>query len=169
MSAHVADALRELSAQVGELRREIESLQLERAGLPPPVGDVAGWERQPVLASRSPAWTRSLDSPSLRRPSVPRLALEIAFLVLVAATAALARLDPPAIVGVVAAAWVLVAAAEWLAWRSARREEELLERIVVDEARIEGDLSWFAPPLEETAEIAEPPRRAATLPPAQPE
>jgi hypothetical protein len=167
VSADVAEALRALSEQVGELRQELESLRLEQAALPPPAGEAAGWEQRPVLASSGPTWTRSLDSPSPRRPAVPRLALEIAFLAAVAAAAALARLDPAAVVGVVAVAWALVAVLEWLAWRSARREEELLAGIALDGARVESDLSWFTPPLEQTAELADQPTRTPKLPPAQ--
>lgn len=166
--AEVLDALHALAEQVGELQRELESLRYQQRALPPAPAEAAGWDQPRTLVSSGPAWTRSLDSPSPRRPAVPRLALEIAFLVAVAAAAALARLDPLAIVGVVAAAWLLVAALEWLAWRSAKREEELLASTALGGPRVESDLSWLAPPLEQTAELEEPRARAAKLPPPQP-
>lgn len=168
-SAGVAEALKAVSEQIEELRHEVESLRLEQAALPSAPDVEAGWERRPPLASRGPEWARNLDSPVPRRPVVPRLALEIAFLVAVAGAAALARLDPFAIVGVVAAAWVLVAASEWLAWRSARRAEELLAGSALEGPRVASDLSWLAPPIEQTAELEELPTRAAKLPPPQPE
>jgi hypothetical protein len=168
-SAEVLEALRALCEQVGELRAEVASLRLAQAPLPRTTEEATGWEQQPLPASAGPMWARSLESPLPRRPAIPRLALEIAFLVAVAAAAALARLAPLVIVGVVGSAWALVAAIEWLAWRSAKREQELLARLTVAGPPVESDLSWFAPPLEQTAELEEPPPRTAKLPPPQPE
>lgn len=49
---------------------------------------------------------------------VPRFAVEVAFLVLLALAAGLAELGTPWIVGVMVLGWALVALIEWLAWRS---------------------------------------------------
>jgi hypothetical protein len=49
---------------------------------------------------------------------VPRFAVEVAFLVLLALAAGLAELGTPWIVLVMVAGWLLVALIEWLAWRS---------------------------------------------------
>jgi hypothetical protein len=168
-SAEVVAALHALTDQVGELREELESLRGEQGALPAVAPETPGWEHRPALASSGPAWARSLDSPSARRPAVPRFALEVAFLVVVAVVAAVARLDPPVIAGVVAAAWVLVALIEWLAWRAARQQEALLAGISLGEPRVESDVAWFAPPIEQTAELDEMPAPAAKLPPARPE
>jgi hypothetical protein len=48
----------------------------------------------------------------------PRFAVELAFLVLLALAVGLAELATPWIVAVMVGGWVLVAAIEWLAWRS---------------------------------------------------
>jgi hypothetical protein len=50
-----------------------------------------------------------------------RFALEAAFLIALAVAAGLAELSPTTIVLVMAAAWLLVAAIEWLAWREGPR------------------------------------------------
>jgi hypothetical protein len=167
--AAITDALRALSDQVGALKDELESLRSEQSALPAAAPEAPGWEHRPVLASSGPVWARSLDSPGARRPAVPRFALEIAFLAAVATAAAIARLDPAVIVGVVAAAWVLVALIEWLAWRSARQQAALLAGISFGEPTVERDLSWFAPPIEQTAGLEAKPAPTAKLPPAQPE
>lgn len=49
---------------------------------------------------------------------VPRFAVEVAFLVLLALAAGLAELGTPWIVLVMVVGWLLVALIEWLAWRS---------------------------------------------------
>lgn len=49
---------------------------------------------------------------------VPRFALEIAFLALLALAAGLAELATGWIVAVMAAGWLLVVLVEWLAWRA---------------------------------------------------
>lgn len=166
--SEVVDALRALSEQVGELRDELEALRREQSALPAVAPEAHGWER-PALVSSGPTWARSLDSPAARRPAVPRFALEVAFLVAVAVTAALARLDPLAIVAALAIAWVLVALVEWLAWSSARREDEQLAGLALGAQPVQSDLSWLAPPLEQAAQVEEEPVPAAKLPPAQPE
>lgn len=166
-SADVASALRELAERVGELHEELEALRSERRALPAVGPDAPGWDHRPALVAGGPSWARSLDSPAARRPTVPRFALEVAFLAAVAAGAAIARLEPAVIVAVLAVAWALVALIEWLAWQSDRRQEVLLESISLAGPRVEGNASWFAPPLEQTAELEETPV-AAKLPPAEP-
>jgi hypothetical protein len=78
-----------------------------------------------------------------------RFALEATFLVVLAAAAGFAELSPTTIVIVMGAAWLLVAAIEWLAWRESprvTRVRELSAQPLVE-----------APGLE--PEPAEPPRR----------
>jgi hypothetical protein len=58
-----------------------------------------------------------------------RFLLEAAFLILLAVAAGLAELSATTIVLVMAAAWLLVAAIEWLAWR----ESPVFTRTVVEE------------------------------------
>jgi hypothetical protein len=48
----------------------------------------------------------------------PRFAIEVAFLALLALAVGLAELATPWIVAVMAVGWLLVAAVEYLAWRS---------------------------------------------------
>jgi hypothetical protein len=168
-SADVAEALRALTGQVEALKEELESLRSDQSALPAVAPETPGWEHRPALAGSGPAWARSLDSPSARRPPVPRFALEVGFLAAVAVVAAAARLDPIAIVGTLAVAWALVALIEWLAWRTSRQQEALLAGISLGEPRVESDPSWFAPPIEQTAELDGMSASAAKLPPAQPE
>lgn len=52
---------------------------------------------------------------------LPRFVVEVAFLGLLAAAAALAELPPASIVGVMAAGWLIVTGIELLAWRQERR------------------------------------------------
>ena len=69
---------------------------------------------------------RAVDAPAARVPAVPRLLLEIGFLVAVAVAAAIAELEAIEIVGVMTAAWLLVAIAELVAARAARRRTEMV-------------------------------------------
>ena len=50
-----------------------------------------------------------------------RFAFEAAFLIVLAVVAGLADLRPPLIVAVMAGAWAIVSAIEWLAWRAGPR------------------------------------------------
>lgn len=161
-------AVRALSAQVGDLRAELQALRAETRALPLGSADVHGWEEPAHLDRDWPAWIRSVDSPFARRPAVPRFVLEVLFLVAVATLAAVAKLDAPVVVTVVAGAWVLVAATEWLASRSDRQQEALRDGIAIGGA-MQGDASWFEPPAERaSAALAEDTTgSAARLPPAQ--
>jgi hypothetical protein len=92
---------------------------------------------------------RSLDRPGKRPPAVPRLLLEIAFLVAVAGAAAIAELEPAVIVLVMAGAWALVAAAEWFAAQAAEQQAAMSAMPLAGAGAIyPDDPSWFAPPLE---------------------
>jgi hypothetical protein len=92
---------------------------------------------------------RSVPSPAARRPPVPRLFLEIAFLVTVACLVAVARLDTALVIAIMGAAWVLVALVEWATERAARqRNEAAFGRYAGPEG------SWFAAPSSAVPEIA---------------
>ena len=85
---------------------------------------LAGAARRPVQpAAPSYAWVSSIGAPVRRRRAVPRLFLEVLFLVGVAAAATLAELDAPAIAGLMAGSWVLVALIEWAGSRADRRRD----------------------------------------------
>ena len=160
------DAVRSLAAQVGSLQADVQTL---RAGgpLPAPHDDSHGWDERAAARPESPPWVRSLDTPGTRRPTVPRLGVEIAFLVAVAAIAAIARLDVLGIVAVMAGAWALVALAEWAAARDAAKRKEALLRSGLAAVAVRDDSSWFAPPAATRAPgLAEPGEdTAARLPP----
>lgn len=119
-------AVRALSEQVGDLRAELQAARTQASPLPE--AELHGWQDRSRSFEENPAWVRSIDTPSLRRPALPRLPLEVAFLVAVAVFAAVAELDAPVIAAVMAAAWALVAAFEWAAAGAARRREEAAAR-----------------------------------------
>lgn len=161
------DAVRALSEEVGGLQAELQALRSQSRSLPIPGTDAPGWEDRPPAPLQSPAWVRSLDSPSFRGPAIPRLGLEIVFLLAVAVVCAIARLDTPAIVGVMGLAWGLVALTEWLAARRARQREELAYASLRHGTIYAEDPSWFGPPLErgELDAADEPGETATKLPP----
>jgi hypothetical protein len=156
------EAVRALAAQVGSLQAEVHALRGASGVLPQ--GDTHGWDERVAARQESPPWVRSLDTPGSRRPSVPWLALEIAFLAVVALVTALARLDPVVIVLVMAAAWALVAAAEWALAREAARREAALYRSGLAAAVVRDDASWFSPP-EPAPRVPVEEDTAARLPP----
>jgi hypothetical protein len=158
------EAVRSLAAHVGTLQAEVHALRNAGGVLPLAQGDSHGWDERAVARQESPPWVRSLDTPGSRRASVPWLVLEIAFLAVVALVAALARLDPVAIVLVMAAAWALVAAAEWALAREAARREAALYRSGLAAAVVRDDASWFAPPAP-AEPVAVEPDTGARLPP----
>jgi hypothetical protein len=151
-----ADETSELAASVRALSDRIEALQADvrRLGGPGlPSGD-PGWNGQEEQPGPAPshAWVGSVSAPVRRRPSVPRLLLEILFLAATAAAAAVAKLDAPVIAGVMAGAWVLVALIEWAAARAELRRQEVpgfAPRAPADEP-LPADPSWFVPPVEHT-------------------
>lgn len=164
-------AVRALSTQVGSLQAELHALRSQAPQLPSPDGERPGWDEPTTALREGGAWVRSLDAPSLRRPSVPWLALEIAFLVAVAVLAAVAGWDAPVIAGVMALAWVVVAVAEWAGARAARRRHALAYGTYAPAptAPAPEDPTWLEPPAERTAlDVADGRETAVTrLPPAE--
>jgi hypothetical protein len=162
----------ELAATVRELTDRIEALQADvrRLGGPGLPSGEAGWDGQEeqVVASPSYAWINSIPAPVRRRPSVPRLLLEILFLAAVAAAAAVAELDAPAIAAVMAGSWLLVALIEWAAARAELRSQEIPTFAPRAPAEpLPADPSWFVAPVEHT--LVEPagdsPTAVTRLPP----
>jgi hypothetical protein len=153
--ANGADAL---AASLQELSERIEQLQGEVRRLGPvlPEADAAWVEDAAEPASY--AWLSALEPPVRRRPAVPRLLLEILFLAAVAVAAALAELDAPAIAGVMAVAWVLVALIEWASSRADRRRAEIMLRPPPEPPQpLPADPSWYVPPVEQTMLEGSPP------------
>jgi hypothetical protein len=152
--AELVDAIRALSAQVGGLQSEVQSLraQSQSRGLPGTRADAPSWDATAPARRESSPWIRSLDGPGPRAPAVPRLLLEVVFLIAVAAAAAIAELSAPVIIVLMVAAWGLVAASEWMAARAAQRRAEMsLAPLPGGGTVLADDPSWFAPPLERTA------------------
>jgi hypothetical protein len=164
-----ADERQELEQELATSRELVHELEAELAALKP----VAAELRQELRALRAGLGsTAELDEddeewgsgngtghahddwpglslpPPLPRPViVPRLILETAFLVLAAAIAVLADLDPLWIVAVMAGAWLLVALSEWAAFAKQRRWR--LDEVAppVGEG---GNVAWYVPPVERT-------------------
>lgn len=139
----LAEAVRDLSETVAALQQDVQ-----RAGTLAPTGAM------PADADAH-QWLAVLEAPARRRPSVPRVVLEVLFLAACAAAAAIADLDAVAIVGVMIGAWVLVALIEWAASRADRRQEELLlatppTRVVEAPVETGPDPAWYSPPAEQT-------------------
>jgi len=110
----------------------------------------------------------SVGAPVRRRPAVPRLLLEVLFLVGVAAAAAIAELDAPVIAGVMAASWALVALIEWAASRAAVTRNAIPTYAPAPPVEQRAaDPAWFIPPVEHT--LLEPatdsPTAVTKLPP----
>jgi hypothetical protein len=162
----------ELAVSVRALSDRIEALQADvrRLGGPGlPSGD-PGWSGQDEQPAPAPsyAWVGSISAPVRRRPSVPRLLLEILFLAAVAAAAAVAKLDAPVIAGVMAGAWILVALIEWAAARAELRSQDVpgfAPRLPAEP--LPADPSWFVAPVEHTLiePAADSPTAVTRLPP----
>jgi hypothetical protein len=120
-----AARVRDLEDVAAELRDEVRALRSERRG-PADDEDWPDTEHRMGLAP-SPDWIASVPPPLARPFAVPRLAVETAFLLAVALLAGLANLGAAWIVLVMAAAWALVALAEWSA--AARRARWRLDEI----------------------------------------
>lgn len=163
--AGLADSVRELAGRIEALQAEVRRL----GGPALPAGQV-GWDDDaPGAHAGSHAWVGSIEPAVRRRPAVPRLLLEGLFLAAVAAAAALADLAAPAIAGVMAGAWVLVALIEWAASHADRRRDALvLLPAPAPPEPAQADASWFVPPVEQT--LLETPADSVTvvtkLPPA---
>jgi len=168
-SEELLAAVRALATQVGDLQAELQALRAQPRSLPVPDGEPPGWDDGMPAQRETSAWVRSLDTPTARRAGVPWLALEIVFLVAIAVLAAVAGLEAPAVVAVMVGAWLLVALAEWIAARAARRDDALVYRTMTPGSPVlSQDPSWFEPPVERTAlEISGTDENTATrLPPA---
>jgi len=167
-SAELLSAVRALSAEVSGLKAELQTLRTQTRALPAGGGDAPGWDDGLPAQRGTAAWVRSLDTPAVRRPAIPRLFLEIVFLVAVAVGAAVAKLDALVVAAVMAGAWLLVALSEWTAARASRlREEAVYGQFAGRGSGFADDPSWFAPPVERTAlAVAESGEdTAARLPP----
>jgi hypothetical protein len=136
----VAAELRALRDEVAALRAELGARE-ERA---------ASAAEPNASAPPSFSWLSSLEPPTRRRLVVPRLLLEAAFLVAVAAVAALAELEPLEIAALMGGAWLLVALAEWASSRADRRRDELLYAPPPVAAEPVADPAWLSPPVEQT-------------------
>jgi hypothetical protein len=151
--AELLGAIRALSAQVGGLQSELQSLRAQtgahRPALPPAEAGSPGWDDRASVRRESSPWIRSLDGPAQRPPAVPRLFLEVVFLAAVAVACVLAELDTLVTVLLMAGAWGLVALAEWLAARDAKHQAELALRPLGGMGGVlADDPSWFRPPVE---------------------
>jgi hypothetical protein len=150
-ASELLGAVRALSVQVGGLEAELHALRAQVRPLPD-APDAPGWDESVPAPRESSPWVRSLDRPGPRRPAVPRLLIEVVFLVAVALAAAIAELDPVVIVLLMAGAWALVAAAEWIAARAELRHAQVREAPLAGAGGyFAEDPSWFGPPVERTA------------------
>ena len=162
----------ELTTVVRDLSDRIEALQADvrRLGGPGlPSGD-PGWSSQDTDPPTAPsyAWVTSIGAPVRRRRTVPRLFLEVLFLIGVAVAATIAELDAATIAGVMAGSWALVALIEWAGSRADRRRDIVppIEQIAPAEP-LPADPSWFVPPVEHTLvePSADSPTAVTRLPP----
>lgn len=146
--ATFADRVRELEDVAAELRSELRSLRAERFAGSQAVAET--WPDEAGTPAFAPDWVGSVPPPLPRGLAVPRLALEAVFLLLVALLAGLADLSPEWIVGVMAAAWALVALSEWAA--AAKRARWRLEEIPPAVAEPAGDATgpWDMPVVQAT-------------------
>jgi hypothetical protein len=148
-TGEVLEAIRELSARVGGMQSELQTLRAQARVLPPSADEAAGWEEARESSPDLLTWVRALDAPGARGPSVPRLFLEIVFLVCVAVGSAIAELELVEILAVMAGAWALVAVAEVVGARAARRRADAV--YAPAPGVVPGyptDPSWFTPPVE---------------------
>jgi hypothetical protein len=166
--ATFADRVRELESVAAELRSELRSLRAERAA-PGRFAD-EDWPVENDLAGvglPSAEWVSTVPPPLVRSVTVPRLAIEGVFLVLVALLAGLADLAPSWIVLVMAVAWALVALTEWAAAakRARWRLDEVAPAVVLplpDAADSTGP--WDMPVVQATAvELPVPDSESKTI------
>jgi len=153
--ATFAERVRELESVASELRSELRSLRAERTA---PAGfEDEDWPAETGFAGGnlpSADWVAAVPPPLAHDVTVPRLAVEGAFLLLVALLAGLADLGAGWIVLVMAVAWGLTALAEWAAAakRSRWRLDEIAPAVVLpgpDAADSTGP--WDMPVVESTA------------------
>jgi hypothetical protein len=144
----LADVVRELSDRIEALQADVR-----RLGGPSLPAAEPGWNDEPGDSPPSPsyAWLSSVGAPARRRPTVPRLLLEVLFLICVAAAAAIAKLDAAVIAGVMAASWILVALIEWAGSRADRQRDAIPTFVPPQPVEQRAaDPSWFVPPVEHT-------------------
>jgi hypothetical protein len=157
--ATFANRVRELESVASELRSELRSLRAER--MAPGRSEEEDWPVEAGLAGStlpSADWVGTVPPPFARGVTVPRLAIEGAFLLLVAVLAGLADLAAGWIVLVMVIAWGLVALAEWAAAakRSRWRLDEIAPPVTVpgpDASDSTGP--WDMPVVETTAVASE--------------
>ena len=157
--------LHQLGEAVAALREEVR----RSAGTMLPRDDEAGWDEGSASAH---SWVSALATPQRTTVRIPRLPLELAFIAAAAVLAGVADLRPIEIAAVMAAAWVIVALAEWAGSRGDRlRAQVYLAPIGVARetppAEVRADPSWFTPPVEHTL-LTSPEQSTAIvkLPPA---
>ena len=169
--ATFADRVRELESVASELRAELQSLRAERSG---PAAAFANedWPVEVDLAHvplPSADWVATVPPPFARVMTVPRLAVEGAFLLLVAGLAGLADLRAGWIVLVMAVAWALVALAEWAATakRARWRLDEIAPPILVPGPQAADSTGpWDMPVVDATAvdvQLPAPPSESKTM------
>lgn len=152
--ATFADRVRELESVASELRSELRSLRAERDA--PGRFENEDWPVDAGLARGLPSadWVATVPPPFTRGLTVPRLAIEGGFLLLVAVLAGLADLDAAWIVLVMVVAWALVAFAEWAAAakRTRWRLDEIAPAVAVPGPEAADSTGpWDMPVIEATA------------------
>ncbi|MEO5575843.1 MAG: hypothetical protein ABIR67_13395 [Gaiellaceae bacterium] len=160
-----AERVHELETVAGELRAELQALRAERPA--PTRFDDERWPVEqsayPSPAHPSPDWIAAVPAPLARGLTVPRLALEGVFLLVVALLAGLADLAAVWIVLVMVAAWTLVALSEWGA--AATRERWRLGEIAAPLGDEVADTTgpWDMPVVEATVIEAGPDPESRTM------
>jgi hypothetical protein len=150
--AEFAERVHELETVAAELRAELQTLRAERTARPvlPPAPEPESWPGTGFAPS--PDWIAAVPAPVPHPLTIPRVVLEGAFLLLVGLFAGLADLSAERIVLIMAAAWALVALAEWAA--AARRARWHLDDVAapreVAGADAESTGPWDAPIVEAT-------------------
>ena len=171
--ATFADRVRELESVASELRAELQSLRAERTRLAAPTRfENEDWPME-VNPEHGPLpsadWVATVPPPFARALTVPRLAVEGAFLLLVAALAGLADLRAGWIVLVMAVAWALVALAEWAATakRARWRLDEIAPPVLVPGPQAADSTGpWDMPVVDATAvdvQLPAPPSESKTM------
>jgi hypothetical protein len=147
--AEFGERVRELEAVAAELRTELQTLRAERVA--PPRREPETW-LDPDLVPPSD-WIAAVPAPIPHSLTIPRIVLEAGFLLLVGLLAGVADLSAPRIVLVMAAAWALVALAEWAA--AAKRARWHLDEVAPAREQAEPGSSestgpWAVPIVEAT-------------------
>jgi hypothetical protein len=166
----------ELEQALTSLRDEVAALRVELRGVGAvrlPAEEPAGWDEPAPIPAQDPqarAWVGALGPPAERRASIPRWLPELAFIAAVAVTVAVAELEPLVIVGVMAAAWAIVALVELALALAEPRVDTAQWAPAPPAPSAPADTSWFSPPVEHTLLDGERPPDADTaitrLPPA---